>query len=287
MPPASHHDLPPQEDERPGDWLDVAAAVLHHQLRGPWFVGIALLALVGPAIALLVHMSLPDDLRHLLGTMPQMGWLGFVERSLPVLLLLMTILGFRGAWLRDSSAAVSRIAGYFAGTWVAVAAALLPWAVAAFGVMTLHETATDAFLVPLAHLAGLLLLSAAWIAIGLLLAVVFQRQESQWAALGLTWAVVAVLLPHVSEVILQVESLREMDFQMPVPTWILALDVLSPSRLHDLYLGTLIGAWGGGYHATYPTLFSPYVMGALLALWAAAALAVAMRVQGRRRDPPF
>lgn len=290
MPSLPHHDdLPPAEEDRPSDWLDVAATVLHHQIRGPWFVGIALLALAGPLIGLVALQLLPEQVFNAMQAFPALSGLDALHDVLPVLALVMTVVGFRGAWLREPGAARARVVGYFAGTWAAVAMALLPWAVASIGVMLLRVSAADAFLTSFTHLVGALLLAAAWIGLGILLAVLFQAPDSQWAAVAISWALLAVVIPGTGDLATYVWQ-WENDV-MPgraVPPWILVFDALSPSRLHELFMISLGDAWIlQPYDVTFPVLFSPYVMGALLAAWAAAPLALAIRLQSRRSEGPF
>jgi hypothetical protein len=266
-----------------GGWLDVARVTFHHHLRGPWAVALAVLSVVGPAFFLLFRtlppsFFVPETVRAqqavpLLADVAQAG--------LPLVLLLLVVSAYRGAFLRDPGAARERVAGFFAGTWAAAVVALAPWAVAAFAIATWEDAAGIAFLAVLAHLLALALQAGAWTAIALVVAVAFRRDEARWVAAALVYAGSALVLGPGT---FAAQTLTFLLMRLG-ETWVWLIDALNPTRLADLLPAVLDMASSDRAVFMPPALRTPLPVLLLFAAWILLPLLLAVRLQSRDEAP--
>lgn len=278
----------PTDDAPGGGWRDVAAVTFRHHLRGPWAVALAVVGLL-PIVLGLVGVALAGDAtgggalaRNVVPFLADVPYVVF-----PLLLLLLVVPAYRGAWLRDPGAARERVVGFFAGTWGAAAVSLLPWALGAFLLAAWADSVASAALATLVHLAALALMAAAWTAVGLLLAVAFRREETRWVALAMTYLVVRHLLPRVEMTTL---SLWRQDAIIPYPTrpdWAMVFDVLDPGHLAALFAASLLPRTDGllWWSDAGPLVGTPFWSLVFLAAWIAVPLLLAVRAQARAEEP--
>lgn len=277
----------PTEDAPRGGWRDVAAATFQHHLRGPWFVALAAVALLGPALMLAFQAAFGGSFTSgsTLARVVVPRLADPPQAALPLLLLLLVVSGYRGAYLRDATAARERVVGFFAGTWAAAVAALVPWALLAFLLAAWLASPWSALLGTLAHLLALALHAGAWIALGLLLAVAFRREESRWVAAGVAYVTLTVLLASMASIV--VYSLAVSSSTEQAPAWGLLVDATEPSRLADLLVESL-GASDDSlrrFGPDAPFFYNPLGLLAAFGLWLAVPLALAVRAQSRASDP--
>ena len=269
-----------------GGWRSVARVTFTHHLRSPWFLLLAALGLVDPLLFLLARTVRGDEIGS---GFPAADLAPFLSNlllgALPILLLLLVVPAFRGAWLRDPEAARERVGGFFAGTLGAVAAALVPWAVPLFTLTAWHDAFARGASVALFHVVGALLLAAAWIAVSLLVAVAIPREPTRWLVAGAAYVGATMHVPAVSNY-----SAIFWGFRVAPGSsgWALLLDLLDPGRLVSLFTitgGSMAGDMTGvRYAEALGPLHNPFTYLVALLLWIAVPLLLAMRFQARS-DP--
>ena len=280
-----HDETAPAPGERTEPaWLQVARATFRHHLRGPWFVALCLVGLLSPLLVLIVTFAQAGQDAPAWDVLPFLT--NLPRTMLPPLLLLLVVSGFRGAWLRDPSAAGERVAGFFAGTWAALAASLSPWALASFALAAWIDAAWPALLATLLHGLTLALFMGAWTALWMLVAVAFRREETRWVAGGLALVVLTLALPNFRDLLLTLWRMSGSSFESDA-AWAFVLGLLDPGRLQTL-LASSIGPSSfetQPYREALPALFHPVTLLAAFALWIALPLALAIRAQRRAEDP--
>ena len=280
---------PDETSPRGGLWRDVARVTFHHHLRGPWAVALGLVGVL-PVLSVFIlgeiyfgarSGGLARDAVPFLAEIPR--------RTIPLLLLLLVVPAYRGAWLRDPRAARERVLGFFAGTWAATLAALLPWLGVTLLLTAWKTTFVAATLASLLHFAALGLLAAVWIALGVLLAVLFRREETRWLGVALTYLGLTYLLSYAETLALSLwRSANGAGFGEASPAWLALFRVLDPGALSYLFAASLAPR---SYEPFAEDLAGNLLLGtaygtlALLALWIALPLVLAMRVQARSEAP--
>lgn len=262
----------------------MARVTFHHHLRGPWMVALATFGLVDPLLALLtLGLGGPGS-----GAGTRLGFhlTDVLALALPVTLLLLVAHGFRGAWLRDPGAAAARVGGYFAGTLGAVATGAIPWALATLLLTSFHAPLPAVTLALLVSVLALVLYAAAWISLGLLLSVALRREEMRWVGAAFAYALFQLVVPNLAYLV-RVTS------RDGAQAWSSLLDCLSPASLLPLFVGSVRGAapdlqvtssFVPGGPLSHPAFYL-----AVLVLWAALPLLLAIRLQSRSGDalPPL
>lgn len=268
-------------------WQEAARLTFQSHLRSRWVYAWLALTLAAPLHAF-AHSALAQAGLRPYGFgrvdfAPFPTVQGLLGLLLAGMLLARVLLSFRGAWLTEPESAAQRIPGYFAGTLAAVAVGLLPWALVDVGFALVHDGLGRVWLPILASYVGTLLALGAWIALLLLACVRVDDVEGRWAAGFLGLGVLSVIVPAIATLSVAFGSPSDDGFGNEIPPWTLAVDALSPWRLHLLFVESWPrGSDPTGYADAFPLLFHPLTFAALLLVWTAAPLALATRIQMRR-----
>lgn len=278
------HDAALEEDtpmeprrERPA-WVRTARLTFLHHARGDWLLPLSLLTFVGPIVllaALVGSGSLVPGRAD--GWAVFSGLHGVLPVAMPVMLLLMTLTSFRGAWLLDPEAPADRLGGFLAGTLAALLVAFVPWALMGVVLAALLGDPLGGLLAAPAHLAALLLHAGAWVSLFLLVGVATRDADRRWVGAGVAWAAFGPVLGHVREAALSLWRFREAAPFEVTPWWGHALVALSPSESY-----VALSRMNAG--AVFPLDGNAPLAAGILLAWVALPLALAVVLQKRRAD---